>query len=52
MKSLLQTLGEEWRIYAGYAISIELDGQINHLAWQFCFENFLFAWLENEDSQY
>lgn len=33
VKSLLQTLGEEWRIYAGYAISIELDGQINHLAW-------------------
>ncbi|CAD8111835.1 unnamed protein product [Paramecium primaurelia] len=52
VKSLLQTLGEEWRIYAGRAITIELDGQINHFAWQFCFEKLLFAWLENEDSQY
>ncbi|CAD8120283.1 unnamed protein product [Paramecium sonneborni] len=52
VKSLLKTLGEEWRIYAGQAITIQLDGQINQMAWQFCFENLLFAWLENEDSQY
>ncbi|CAK66393.1 unnamed protein product (macronuclear) [Paramecium tetraurelia] len=52
IKALLQTLGEEWRIYAGYSISIELDGSINHLAWQFCFEHLLFTWLENEDCQY
>ncbi|CAD8122752.1 unnamed protein product [Paramecium sonneborni] len=52
IKALLQTLGEEWRVYAGYAISIELEGSINYLAWQFCFENLLFTWLENEDCQY
>ncbi|KAM3134267.1 hypothetical protein pb186bvf_013552 [Paramecium bursaria] len=48
VKQLMQTLGEEWRIYAGRSITLTLDGQISYLAWQFCFDSLLFTWLEND----
>lgn len=43
-------IGEEWKTYASQAILIKIDNQINHMAWQFCFDNLLLTWFDRQNS--